>query len=133
MIDRDDLERLAKLKSEHGILSAYVRLDPRLRFMRRQAATQFKGALKQAERRVQNGRWREALERESARRRCRVSTAKAGARRCASSGTSKFMLRSTWIRWPTSSNSSARAGGFNLPSAAARKRSIFCLPCCRRR
>ena len=51
MISRQDLERLATLKSDHGILSAYLRLDPRLRFVRQQAASQFKGALKQAARR----------------------------------------------------------------------------------
>ena len=65
MLSRSDIERLAKLKSEHGILSAYVRMDPRLRYLRQQAATQFKGALKEAERRLQESRWKEALKRES--------------------------------------------------------------------
>jgi peptide chain release factor subunit 1 len=65
MISRQDLERLANLKSDHGILTAYIPLDPRLRFVRQQPASQFKRALKAAERRVQNGRWREPLERES--------------------------------------------------------------------
>ena len=55
MISRQDLERLAKVKSDHGILSAYVRLDPRLRFVRRQAVAQFKGAFKAAQRRIQEG------------------------------------------------------------------------------
>jgi len=64
MISRQDLERLAKVKSDHGILSAYVRLDPRLRFVRRQAVAQFKGAFKAAQRRIQEGRWQDALERE---------------------------------------------------------------------
>jgi hypothetical protein len=64
MISRQDLERLARLKSEHGILTVYIRLDPRLRFLRQQAASQFKGALKAAQRRIPE-RWREALERES--------------------------------------------------------------------
>jgi peptide chain release factor subunit 1 len=65
MISRQDLERLAKLKSEHGILTAYVRLDPQLRFVRRQAASQFKGALKAAQGRIQANRWQETLDRES--------------------------------------------------------------------
>ncbi|MEX0803892.1 MAG: Vms1/Ankzf1 family peptidyl-tRNA hydrolase [Candidatus Binatia bacterium] len=65
MISRQDLERLTKLKTDHGILTAYIRLDPRLRFVRQQAASQFKGALKVAQRRIQEGRWRDALERES--------------------------------------------------------------------
>lgn len=65
MILRQDLERLAHLKSEHGILTAYVRLDPRLRFVRQQAASQFKGALKTAQGRIREGRWQHALDRES--------------------------------------------------------------------
>jgi peptide chain release factor subunit 1 len=64
MISRQDLERLARLKSEHGILTAYIRLDPRLRFLRQQAASQFKGALKAAQRQIPE-RWRNALDRES--------------------------------------------------------------------
>lgn len=67
MITREDIERLARLKSDHGILSAYIRLDPRLRFLRRQALAQFKGALKKAEREIDRSRWGEALEREAAR------------------------------------------------------------------
>jgi peptide chain release factor subunit 1 len=65
MISRQDVERLAKLKSDHGILTAYIPLDPRLRFVRQQAASQFKGALKAAQRRLQGDRWHEALDRES--------------------------------------------------------------------
>lgn len=65
MISHQDLERFAKLKSDHGILTAYIPLDPRLRFVRQQAASQFKGALKAAQRRVQEGRWQECLDRES--------------------------------------------------------------------
>jgi peptide chain release factor subunit 1 len=64
MISRQDLERLAKLKSDQGVLSAYVRLDPRLRFVRQQAVAQFKGAFKAAQRRIQEGRWQDALDRE---------------------------------------------------------------------
>jgi peptide chain release factor subunit 1 len=66
MISHRDVERLAKLKSDHGILTAYVRIDPRLRFVRQQAAYQFKGAVKAAQRRIQETRWRDALDRESA-------------------------------------------------------------------
>jgi peptide chain release factor subunit 1 len=65
MISRQDLERLASLKSEYGILTAYIRLDPQLRFVRQQAASQFKGALKAAQRRIKEGRWKDALDRES--------------------------------------------------------------------
>jgi peptide chain release factor subunit 1 len=65
MISRQELERLATLKSDYGILTAYIRLDPRLRFVRQQAASQFKGALKAAQQRLQQSRWSEALERES--------------------------------------------------------------------
>ena len=66
MISRQEIERLAALKSERGILSAYICLDPRLRFVRQQATLQFKGALKRAERELTDGAWREALEREGA-------------------------------------------------------------------
>jgi peptide chain release factor subunit 1 len=65
MISREDLERLAQLKSDHGILTAYIRLDPRLRFVRQQAASQFKRAVKAAQARLQNDRWQHALDRES--------------------------------------------------------------------
>jgi peptide chain release factor subunit 1 len=65
MISHEDIERLANLKSEQGILSAYIRIDPRLRYLRQQAASQFKGALKEAARRLQQSRWKEALDRES--------------------------------------------------------------------
>jgi peptide chain release factor subunit 1 len=66
MISLEEIERLAKLRSEQGILSAYIQLDPRLRFVRRQPLLQFKAALKAAARRVQEARWRAALDRESA-------------------------------------------------------------------
>jgi peptide chain release factor subunit 1 len=66
MISQKDLERIANLKSAHGILTAYIPIDPRLRFVRRQAASQFKGAVKAARRRVQEKRWHEVLDRESA-------------------------------------------------------------------
>jgi hypothetical protein len=64
MISHQDLERLARIQSDHGILTAYIRLDPRLRFLRQQAASQFKGALKLAQRQIPEP-WRAALERES--------------------------------------------------------------------
>jgi hypothetical protein len=64
MISGQDLEGLARIQSDHGILTAYIRLDPRLRFLRQQAAAQFKGALKAAQRQIPE-RWRNALERES--------------------------------------------------------------------
>jgi len=67
MISRQDVERLAQLKSEHGILSAYIHMDPRLRFVRLQGLIQFKGAVKKFETRREAARWREALDRESAR------------------------------------------------------------------
>jgi peptide chain release factor subunit 1 len=63
VISQQDIERISALKSEHGVLSAYIRIDPRLRYVRKQAEAQFKGALKDAQRRIQQ-RWREALERE---------------------------------------------------------------------
>src|SRR5919108_3413697 len=65
MISREEVERLARLKSEQGILTAYVRIDPRLRFVRQQAGSQFKGALKLAQKRIQEPRWLACLDRES--------------------------------------------------------------------
>jgi peptide chain release factor subunit 1 len=65
MILRKDIERLAELKSDHGIVSAYIRLDPRLRFLRRQPVSQFKGALTAAQRQYHGSRWQGALERET--------------------------------------------------------------------
>ena len=65
MILRKDIERLAELKSDHGIVSAYIRIDPRLRFLRHQPISQFKGALTAAQRQYRGGRWEAALERET--------------------------------------------------------------------
>jgi peptide subunit release factor 1 (eRF1) len=65
MILHSDIERLAKLKSDHGILTAYIPMDPRLRFVRQQAVSQFKGALKAAQERLRGTRWQDALDRES--------------------------------------------------------------------
>ncbi len=45
MISRQDVTRLASLESDDGILSVYIKLDPRLRDHRAQAVSKFKGAL----------------------------------------------------------------------------------------
>jgi len=67
MISRQDLERLAALKSDDGIVSAYVRIDPKLVYDRQAHAAQFKGAVRAFLRANKNG-WRQAvLERESGR------------------------------------------------------------------
>ncbi|MGQ9572221.1 MAG: baeRF10 domain-containing protein [Dehalococcoidia bacterium] len=64
MISRKDVERLATLHSEEGILSAYIKIDPQLRYEPSQPAVKFKGALKRFARRVKDERWLEAAERE---------------------------------------------------------------------
>ncbi len=46
MISRPELERLAALESEHGILSVYLKIDPALGYDRGQATSKFKGASK---------------------------------------------------------------------------------------
>lgn len=46
MITRKEVERLATLQSEEGILSAYIRIDPQLGYDPGQAAARLKGALK---------------------------------------------------------------------------------------
>jgi peptide chain release factor subunit 1 len=46
MISRLELERLAALESEHGILSVYLKIDPALGYDRGQATSKFKGASK---------------------------------------------------------------------------------------
>jgi peptide chain release factor subunit 1 len=45
MISRRDIEHLAQLHSDEGILSAYIKIDPRLGYDRRQPEAKFKGAL----------------------------------------------------------------------------------------
>jgi peptide chain release factor subunit 1 len=45
VISHAELKRIASLQSDDGILSVYIKLDPRLRTMRDQAATKFKGAM----------------------------------------------------------------------------------------
>ncbi len=67
MISRQDLERLAAFKSDEGVVSAYVRIDPKLVYDRQAHAAQFKGAVRAFLRANKNG-WRETvLERESGR------------------------------------------------------------------
>jgi peptide chain release factor subunit 1 len=46
IISRKELQRLAGLRSEQGILSTYLKLDPRLTYDRGQHIAKFKGALK---------------------------------------------------------------------------------------
>jgi len=64
MITRKDLERLAKIRSHHGILSAYIPVDPKRIQDRRHPVTEFKSALKRFLQRPGEARWREAAERE---------------------------------------------------------------------
>jgi peptide chain release factor subunit 1 len=67
MISRKQVERLATLHSDEGILSAYIKIDPRLRYEPRQPAVKFKGALKRFARRAKDERWLAAAEREKER------------------------------------------------------------------
>ncbi len=48
MITRSEVERLAGLRSESGIVSTYINVDPRLGYERSQAAKKFKGAYRRA-------------------------------------------------------------------------------------
>lgn len=64
MISRKEVERLATLHSEEGILSAYIKVDPRLRYEPSQPAVKFKGALKRFARRAKDERWLAVAERE---------------------------------------------------------------------
>ena len=45
MISHKELERLANLRSDEGILSVYLKIDPRLGYDRGQAVAKFKGGL----------------------------------------------------------------------------------------
>lgn len=65
MINRQEIERLADLKSDSGIVSVYLRITPRLAYDRSFPATQFKGALKRATRRLKHEQWQQAADRES--------------------------------------------------------------------
>lgn len=50
MITRDDIARLSALTSEHGIVSAYIKVDPQLGYQRGQPVMKFKGAYARARR-----------------------------------------------------------------------------------
>lgn len=67
MISHKELKRLAQLTATEGIVSAYIRVDPRRIFDRRHPLSEFKGAVKDYERRTIEERWRAALEREKER------------------------------------------------------------------
>lgn len=67
MISRQDLARLSALKSEEGILTAYIRIDPRLMYDRAHPVQEFKGAAKRFLQRTKGPRWRSVLEREKER------------------------------------------------------------------
>lgn len=63
MLSRSELERLAALKSDDGILSVYIKVDPNLGYDRTQASAAFKGATKRFLR-TADDRARQILERE---------------------------------------------------------------------
>lgn len=66
MLTRDLIERLASLRSEAGIVTAYVRLDPQTAYAAGQASSKFKSAYSRALREADA--WaREVLERERGR------------------------------------------------------------------
>jgi peptide chain release factor subunit 1 len=48
MIDQRDIERLAAMRIEEGVLSASIKLDPQLGFQRDQAERKFKGGFRRA-------------------------------------------------------------------------------------
>jgi peptide chain release factor subunit 1 len=50
MITRKDIERLVKLHTDDGIVSAYIKVDPRLAYERNQPSMKFKGAFARARR-----------------------------------------------------------------------------------
>ena len=60
----EQLERLAALRSDDGILTVYLKLDPQLRYDRLQASEKFRGALKRFLRGLTDDRWRTVAERE---------------------------------------------------------------------
>jgi peptide chain release factor subunit 1 len=64
MISRQELERLAALRSDDGILSVYLKLDPRLGYDRGQALAKFKGALRRFQRTTRDDALRSVAERE---------------------------------------------------------------------
>ena len=64
MISREEIEHLAQLKSDSGIVSAYIGIRPRLMYKRKHPVTLAKGAFARAERKLHEGSWKEALARE---------------------------------------------------------------------
>lgn len=64
MLSPQELSRLAALKREEGILSVYIRIDPRLMYERNHALASFKGALKRFSRRVKEPERLAVVERE---------------------------------------------------------------------
>ncbi|HXG42658.1 MAG TPA: Vms1/Ankzf1 family peptidyl-tRNA hydrolase [Dehalococcoidia bacterium] len=67
MVTKGLLSRLASLHSEEGIVSAYIRLDPRLLHEPMQPLMKFKGGVKRFLRQNPEPRWQRALEREEER------------------------------------------------------------------
>jgi peptide chain release factor subunit 1 len=63
MITKEDLARLASLHSDEGIVTVYIKVDPRLAYDRGQPSMKFKGAYSRA-RRAADQRTIAALERE---------------------------------------------------------------------
>ena len=63
MITQQEVKRVASLQNEEGILSVYVKIDPRLMYDPGQPAAKFKGALKRFER-AASERQRAVAERE---------------------------------------------------------------------
>lgn len=64
MISRRDLERLAALEIDEGILSAYITIDPALAYDRGQALSRFKESVTRFARASENRKWLPVLERE---------------------------------------------------------------------
>lgn len=64
MLSRQELERLAALSSDEGIVSVYIGIEPRLRYDRGQHEVKFRGAAKRFER-TADEHARAVLERES--------------------------------------------------------------------
>ena len=57
VISHNELERLASLRSDHGIVSAYVKVNPSLMRDRTHPLTGFKGSYKRFARRTRSERW----------------------------------------------------------------------------
>ncbi|RLC56292.1 MAG: hypothetical protein DRI30_06095 [Chloroflexi bacterium] len=55
MIDRKEIERLGRIRTEKGVVSVSVKIDPRLGYERGQPAMKFKGAYARAARRADAG------------------------------------------------------------------------------